>query len=194
LLTSYFDAMLPAKNACSWTFPFTHWNWKVAATTAVFRGAACIVALRHADIHARQHFGAVEAAYVLLTAGFFSALQQQSLEIKSRKLAWLAAVIVVPFTSLGVDSLLHIWLNRVNAHALGIGAAIFTLVSAMFHWHVMRNGAMLVGESSNSLVDDLKRMPKLLLSFAMSPMASFFGRSTPQTEGLAGKTELEMAA
>ena len=186
--------MLPPKNECSWMFPFTHWNWKVAATTAIFRGAACIVALRHVDIHARQHFGAVEAAYVLLTAGFFSALQQQSLDIKSSKLAWLAAVIVVPFTSLGADSLLHVWLNRVNAHALGIGAAIFTLVSAMFHWHVMRNGAMLVGESSSSLVDDLKRMPKLLLSFGMSPMASFFGQDASKTEGVARETELELAA
>ena len=61
--------------------------------------------------HARNHFGIVEAAFVLLTCGFFSALQQQSLQIRVGGAGWLACVVVVPLTSLGCDGGLHFWLE-----------------------------------------------------------------------------------
>jgi hypothetical protein len=179
------------QNIRPWLFLFTHWNWKVVLLTAVCRGVACMAALRHTQAHTRQHFGLVEAGYVLLTAGIFSALQQQSLEIKSRRLAWLITVVAVPLVSLGADALVHQWLDKVSAHALGIGALVFTLVSAMFHWHIMQNGAMLVGESSSSLWTDMKRMPKLLLSFVTAPALSL--RRMRLVEE-AEESELELAA
>ncbi|QNI31187.1 hypothetical protein H7849_19115 [Alloacidobacterium dinghuense] len=153
-----------------WLFALTHWNWKAALITAIFRGAACIAALRHVHPHERQHFSAVEMIYVLLTAGIFSAWQQQALVIKPRYCAWTVVVVLVPLTSLGLDAVLHSLLDHVDAHALGIGALIFTLVSAMFHWHAMESGAMLVGKQSRSLSSDLKQLPGLLLSFVTAPI------------------------
>jgi hypothetical protein len=153
-----------------WLFAFTHWNWKAALITAFCRGAACMAALRHVHPHARQHFSIVEIAYVLLTAGIFSAWQQQALGIKPRYCAWLLVVVVVPLTSLGADVLTHSLLDHLAAHALGIWALIFALVSAMFHWHVMENGVMLVGEEGHSLVSDFRRLPGLVLSFVTTPM------------------------
>jgi hypothetical protein len=154
----------------AWLFAFTHWNWKAALITALFRGAACVAALQHVHPQARQHFSAVEMAYVLLTAGIFSAWQQQALGIKPRYIAWLTVVVIVPFTSLGVDAIAHLLLDHVDAHALGISALIFTLVSAMFHWHLMENGAMLVGEQSHSFASDMRRLPRLALSFVSAPV------------------------
>jgi hypothetical protein len=175
----------------SWMFPFTHWNWKVAITTASLRGLVCMLALHHADLHARRHFGAVEAIYVLFTSGFFSALQQQALAMRPRMLAWLITVIAVPLTSLGADSLVHLWLNPVDAHALGIGALLFTLISAMFHWHMMQNGVMLVGKDSNSLTADLKQLPKVALSFLVVPRLS---RDAAKTVEIAEESELQLIA
>ncbi|MFP5226745.1 MAG: hypothetical protein ACLGXA_03890 [Acidobacteriota bacterium] len=152
-----------------WLFGLTHWNWKVALMTAVLRGLACIFALRHMEHHARNHFGVVEAAFVLATCGFFSALQQQSLEIRSELLAWFCCVVVVPFSSLGIDAGLHFWLDGRDTRQLGLAGLIFTLVSATFHWHMIRNGALLVGEESHSFVTDLKRIPKLMLSYFTIP-------------------------
>jgi hypothetical protein len=154
----------------SWLFAFMHWNWKAALITAIFRGAACMAALRHVHPHARQHFSVVEMAYVLLTAGIFSAWQQQALGFKPRYFAWLLVVVIVPLTSLGADAIAHSLLDHINAHALGVGALIFTLVSAMFHWHVMKNGVMLVGEQSRSLSSDIRQLPALLLSFVTAPI------------------------
>ena len=47
---------------------------------------------------------------------------------------------------------------------------MFTLVSAMFHWHIMTNGVMLVGEESRSLSSDFKQMPGLVVSFVAAPV------------------------
>jgi hypothetical protein len=154
----------------SWLFAFTHWNWKAAVITAIFRGAACMAALPHVHPHARQHFSFVEMAYVLLTAGIFSAWQQQALGIMPRYFSWLVVVVMVPLTSLGIDALAHMLLDHISSHALGWSALAFTLVSAMFHWHVMQNGVMLVGEQSRSLPSDIRQLPGLLLSFAAAPI------------------------
>jgi hypothetical protein len=157
-------------------YPLTHWNWKVAMLTAVLRGMACVWALRHAELHVRQHFGAVEAAFVLLTCGSFSALQQQSLKIRSEALAWLCCVMIVPLTSLSCDAALHLWLDGRNTRQLGVAGLIFTIVSATFHWHMIRNGALLVGDEAHSLATDLKRIPRLMGTYFAAPVV-WMGRA-----------------
>lgn len=174
-------------------FPLTHWNWKAALITAICRAGACMAALWRSPLHARAHFGAVEAAYVLLTAGIFSAWQQQAVGVKPRKLAWAITVLAIPLGSLALDSGLHLWLDRGNMRALGIGALIATLVSAMFHWHVMSNGAMLVGEGTGSFWDDMKRMPRLVVTFVWDPIRYLLNR-TPEQELPAEVEEAEIAA
>jgi hypothetical protein len=163
-----------AQKARPWLFALTHWNWKVALMTAVLRGSACVLALRHMEHHARNHFGVVEAAFVMLTCGFFSALQQQSLQIRSERLAWLTCVVVIPLTSLSCDAGLHFWLDGRDTRQLGPVALIFTLVSAPFHWHIIRNGALLVGEESHSFFTDLKRIPRLTLSYGALPLIALW--------------------
>ncbi len=96
-----------------------------------------MVALRQVYPHARQHFSAVEMAYVLLTAGVYSAWQQQAISIRPRYFAWLIVVVIVQLTSLGADALAHMLLDHISVHGLGAGTLVFTLVSAIFHWHVM---------------------------------------------------------
>jgi hypothetical protein len=63
--------------------------------------------------------------------------------------------------------------------ALGIGALIVTVVSAMFHWHVMCNGALLVGRKSRPFREDMQQMPRLLLSFVTEPVHAALSRSRP---------------
>jgi len=165
-----------------WLYPLTHWNWKVSLLTAVLRGLACIWALRNVTPHARNHFGLVEAAFVLATCGFFSALQQQSLKFRRELLAWLACVVVIPLASLAGDAALHFWLDGRDTLQLGTAGIIFTLVSATFHWHLIRNGALLVGEQSGSLATDLRSLPRLTLSYCTAPVAWMSKLSGPGDE------------
>jgi hypothetical protein len=177
----------------AWLFPFTHWNWKAALITAICRAGACMAALWHSPLYVREHFGVVEAAYVLLTAGVFSAWQQQALDVKPRKLAWVITVLAVPLGSLAGDSALHLWLDNGNMRALGIGALVVTVVSAMFHWHIMRNGAMLVGVNSRSFTDDMKAMPRLLVTFFSEPYQTAMSRIRAGRLAAESK-EMEIAA
>jgi hypothetical protein len=158
-----------SKQPSRWLFALTHWNWKVALMTAVLRGSACVLALRHMEHHARNHFGLVEAGFVLLTCGFFSALQQQSLQIRPEGVAWLTCVVIIPLNSLACDAGLHFWLDGRDTRQLGLQALVFTLISATFHWHIIRNGALLVGEESHSFLTDLKRIPRLTISYCATP-------------------------
>jgi hypothetical protein len=175
----------------AWLFPLTHWNWKAALITAICRAGACMAALWHSPLYTREHFGAVEAAYVLLTAGIFSAWQQQALDVKPRKLGWVVTVLAIPLGSLAGDSALHLWLDNGDMKALGISALIVTVASAMFHWHIMRNGAMLVGESSRSFMDDMKAMPRLLVTFFTEPYQAIMNRiRADRATGEAGKMEI----
>ncbi|HTV05635.1 MAG TPA: hypothetical protein VME86_09725 [Acidobacteriaceae bacterium] len=162
-------------------FPITHWHWKAAVMSATFRAGACMVALYRSPLHAREHFGLVEAAYVLTTCGIFSAWQQQALGIKPRRLAWLIVVLVIPLGSLAADSGLHLWLDSGNMRALGIGALIGTLISSMFHWHVMSNGAMIIGASGRSFLDDMRQMPRLVVSFVANPVRWLAARLRPSS-------------
>jgi hypothetical protein len=91
------------------------------------------------------------------------------LKIASEALAWFACVIAVPLTSLGCDAALHFWLDGRQTRQLGVAGLIFTVVSATFHWHMIRNGALLVGEESRPLVTDLKRIPKLVGTYFAGP-------------------------
>ena len=160
----------PSRRFAALLYPLTHWNWKVALLTAVLRGLACALALRHMELHARRHFSLVEAAFVLFTCGSFSALQQQSLHIRREVMAWVVCVLAVPFTSLACDAGLHFWLDGRQTSQLGVPALIFTVISATFHWHMIRNGALLVGEESGSLSADLKRIPRLVGTYFTVPV------------------------
>ena len=176
-----------------WLFPLTHWNWKAALITAICRAAGCMAALWHSPLHAREHFGAVEAIYVLLTVGIFSAWQQQALDVKPRRLAWAIVVLAIPLGSLAADCALHLWLDNGNMRALGMGALIVTVISAMFHWHVMQNGAMLVGENSSSLIGDMKAMPRLIATFVRYPVRALLSRQRTVEMGTEAE-EMEIAA
>jgi len=151
-------------------YPFTHWNWKVSLLTALLRGLACVGILRHLQAPIRWHFGLVEAAFVLCTCGFFSAVQQQTLRIGREALAWLACVIAVPLSSLACDAGLHFWLDGRNTSRLGAAALTFTVLSATMHWHMIRNGALLVGDGAHSLATDLRRIPRLVGAYFAAPI------------------------
>ncbi len=156
-----------------WLFAFTHWNWKAAVITAIFRGAPPAW-LHWPNVHpsARPALQCrFEMAYVLLTAGIFSAWQRAGAwpQVPAFRLARRCCHRPCHFIRCGC-ACTQMMLDHINAHTLGLSALAFSLVSAMFHWHVMQNGVMLVGEESRSLSSDLRELPRLLLSFVAMPI------------------------
>jgi hypothetical protein len=121
---------------------------------------------------------AVEMLYVTVTAGLYAGLQQQALGIRRRWLGDLAIVIGVPGLSQFLDWLIHRVAGAPAPHKALLSVCIFTLLSALFHRHGMRQGTFLTGAQGRSLRDDFRRIPRLVVSFAVWP--GRFLRSVPE--------------
>ena len=153
------------------------WNWKCALMSAVARSAVYAVTMARSGLRGGLAVIAVEMLYVTLTAGIYAGLQQNALRMRRRWLGDLGIVLGVPGLSQLLDWLLHRAAGAPAPHHAVLSACVFTLISALFHRHVMRRGTFLTGEQGHSMVDDFRRIPRLVLSFVVWPVALF--RSLP---------------
>jgi ABC-type amino acid transport system permease subunit len=151
------------------SFPVRYWNWKAALFSVSIRSLTYLFASSRHGLGSGVRAALVEALYVALTAGFFSALQQGALKLRPRAMATLTVVLGVPLLAQLCDYSLQHAAGTPNAKSTSIGLTCWALVSAAFHLHLMRNGAMIVGEEARSLGHDMKRVPKLVISFVVAP-------------------------
>ncbi len=168
-----------AKALC---FPFTRWNWKSAILSALIRSFVYLLTTMKHGWHSELHAIAAEMCYVALTAGIYSALQQGALDIRPRWLSNLLIVVAVPVLSQTVEYTVHAIAGTPNLKTAIISILSFGLISAMFHLHIMRKGAMLVGSKGRPFSDDLKRMPSFVISFLAAPVIAAMDAARRQWE------------
>ena len=171
LLTSSFPpraALRQALRAAS--FPIRLWNWKSASLSIAIRSTVYFFIAMHHGHQAGLRAALIEAAYVCLTAGFYSALQQGAMRLRPRWLANLVIVAGVPIFAQSIDFLVQHAAGTPNARAASLGMVFWGLLSASFHLHLMRNGAMIVGEEARTFANDLRRIPNLVATFVAAPV------------------------
>jgi hypothetical protein len=111
----------------------------------------------------------VEIVYVSLTAGIYAGMQQKALALRSRLLGNLVITVGVPGLAQALDWLTH-WLSGAPVTGKAtLAVCLFAALSALFHLHVMRQGAFLTG-TGRSLADDFRRMPWIVAGFVMRPV------------------------
>jgi len=137
--------------------------------SATVRSAAYAVALARGGNREGVAVIAVEMVYVTLTAGLYAGLQQQALGLRRRWVGDVAIVFGVPGLSQLVDWLVHRAIGAPIPHRALLSVCVFTLISALFHRHVMRHGGFLTGSGGHSLGEDFRRIPRLAVSFAVWP-------------------------
>jgi len=113
----------------------------------------------------------VEIAYVTLTAGLYAGMQQKALGLRNRLLGNVIVVLAVPGISQFLDWLAHRIAGAAVPNRAILAVCAFTLVSALFHLHVMRRGAFLTNRHGRSLLEDFRRMPRLIAGFVLAPTA-----------------------
>lgn len=151
---------------------FTCWNWKCAALSAVARSLVYLAAMARAGSGSGLAVVLVEIAYVSLTSGIYAGMQQRALGLRSRLLGNLIVVLGVPGLAQTLDWLAHrISGTAVTGKAM-LAVSLFAVLSALFHLHVMRNGAFLTGRG-RSLFDDFRSMPGLIVEFLLKPARLF---------------------
>jgi hypothetical protein len=143
-----------------------------------------LVAMRHVSLHGRLAAVLVEMTYVTLTAGIYAGLQQRALGLRSRMLGNLIVALGVPGFAQVLDWVAHHVSSAPTSGRAMVAVCIFASISALFHLHVMRNGVFLTGQG-RSLLDDFRRIPRLLAEFVLSPivfLAPLTSRPEPHAE------------
>lgn len=167
---------------------FTCWNWKCATLSAIARSLVYLAAMARAGGGDGLAVVLVEIAYVTLTSGIYAGMQQRALGLRSRLFGNLIVVLGVPGLAQTLDWLTHRMTGPAVSGKAILAVSFFTVFSALFHLHVMRNGAFLTGRG-RSLFDDFRRMPGLIVEFLLKP-ARLFAVWFP---GRAGAVESEPA-
>lgn len=139
--------------------------------SATVRSLVYLAAMVHSSTHGSLIIVVVEMAYVTATAGLYAGLQQRALALRSRLLGNLCIVVAVPGLAQLFDWLTHRAVGPAAPARALIAASVFTLVSALFHLHVMRRGVFLTGAAGRTLADDFRRIPRLVLAFVALPVA-----------------------
>jgi|GEM_PF-1023508 hypothetical protein len=147
----------------------TCWNWKCALMSATVRTSLYGLALARGHAEGRAAVLLVEMLYVSLTAGLYAGWQQKALELRSHLVGNMMVVIGVPGLSQLLDWAAHRAVGAAAPQRAILASAVFTLLSALFHLHVMRRGAFLTGKG-RSLTSDFRQMPRLVLEFLQKPV------------------------
>ncbi|MBE0658281.1 MAG: hypothetical protein IH602_11365 [Bryobacteraceae bacterium] len=145
------------------------WNWKTALSSGIYRSPAFLLAgFSHAGTAAGVRAASIEFAVLAAAAGFTGAWLE-SLNAKPRGLYTRAVVFCFVPAALHLAEFVVHSLAGTPAAGRGIMLSIgLSIVSSSFCWHTMRRGAMLTSAGAPGLLDDLRRMPQLLLSFVTS--------------------------
>jgi hypothetical protein len=165
------------------------WNWKCALLSATARSIVYLVALSRTNRHGGLSIVLVEMAYVTLTAGLYAGMQQKALGLRNRLAGNLIVVLCVPGLAQLLDWLTHRVAGAAVPGKATLAVCIFTIVSALFHLHVIRRGVFLTNHRGRSLIEDFRRMPRLITGFVVAPIVLLTALATR----LSIKAESEVA-
>lgn len=143
------------------------WNWKSAILSSFLRASMFFLTNLSAGLPAAIAAMNTELVFRGITSGFYGTITES---LRKAEPAWSAAVtamILLPIANHSVEFVVH-WLRGTHNLLSSIVASVaLTVVSTLFNLFAMRRGALIVGEERRSLLDDLRRLPMLLLEFAL---------------------------
>ncbi|HKQ74697.1 MAG TPA: hypothetical protein VJ810_13480 [Blastocatellia bacterium] len=151
-----------------WRRLMLRWNWKTALLSACVRGTIFFFANLGAGLGAAIGAMGVEAALFATLAGFYGALAQAFRLAQPAWAATMTVMVLMPTINHTLEYVLH-YASDTKKVAAGVAASIsLSIFSAMFNLFAMRRGILIVGDERASLIDDLRRMPRVVFDFVMA--------------------------
>jgi hypothetical protein len=151
-----------------WQRLLLRWNWKTALLSAYVRGTIFFITSLGAGLGAAIGAMLVEAALFATLAGFYGAIAQAFRHAQPAWAATMTVMALVPAVNHTLEYLLHS-ASGTKRIAAGLAASIsLSILSAMFNLFAMRRGVLIVGGERASLIDDLRRMPRIIFDFVMA--------------------------
>ena len=152
------------------------WNWKSALLSSLLRATIFFLANLVAGWPAAAGAGTAELVLRSVTSGFYGAVTEA---LSAAQPAWAAmtvAMVGVPILSHSIEFFVH-WLRGTPKLAASMAISVgFTAISSAFNLYVMRQGVLTVGPTAKPLLEDLSRIPSLLVSFVASGPRAATGR------------------
>lgn len=141
------------------------WNWKSSLFSSTFRAAIFLCANLTAGWRAATGAMLAEFLYRGFSAGFYGAITQALREAEPAWAANATAMIALPLISHSIEFAIHVARSTPKIKTSIIASVIFTALSTLFNLYAMRRGALVVGEGSDTVKGDLKRIPRLIWGF-----------------------------
>lgn len=141
------------------------WNWKSALFSSSIRASIFFFANLSAGLQAAGGAMTAEFAYRAAFAGFYGSLTQSFRHAQPAWKANLVALFLLPGISHAIEYAVHSWRGTPNLKTSILSSMTFTALATLYNLYAMRRGALVVGDGGNSVLDDLRRTPRLIAGF-----------------------------
>lgn len=148
-----------------WRRLVRNWNWKSAVLSSVTRAVVFGAVNLTAGLDAARLAMTTEFVFRATTSGFYGALTQAFRETRPSWAASLAVMVVLPLCTHSLEFLVHWWRATPQLAASLMVSAIWTAFSTLFNLYAMRRGVFVVGSGRNTLLGDVRTVPRLLVEF-----------------------------
>jgi hypothetical protein len=143
------------------------WNWKSAVLSSLFRAAIFFFVNLTAGLPAAMAAMCTELVFRGIASGFYGALTEGFRDAEPAWAGALGVLVLLPAANHSMEFAVH-WLRGTRNLVPSITASVsFTALSTLFNLYAMRRGALIVGAGRGSLLQDMRRMPALLLNFIL---------------------------
>lgn len=143
------------------------WNWKSAILSAVVRGSLFFTTNLGSGLNSAIEAMLIESAFYVTIAGFYGALIESFRRARPAWAASLTVMFLLPLINHSLEFTLHYLSGTDNVARSVIASICLSMVSALFNLHAMRRGVLIVGNGRSSLLEDIIRMPRILLEFTL---------------------------
>jgi hypothetical protein len=144
------------------------WNWKSALLSSIVRALIFFAINLTAGFHAALAALVTELTFRGVISGFYGALTEAFRFAEPEWAASLAAMILLPLAGHSAEFAVHFVRGTARLESSICASVCFTAVSTLFNLYAMRRGALVTGEGEQTLGQDMKQMPRLIVGFLSS--------------------------
>jgi len=145
------------------------WNWKSAILSSLIRASIFFIANITAGWTAALQAMSLEFLFRAVASGFYGAITQAFSNAQPALLATIVAMVLLPVFAHSVEFLIHFLGGTRNLIASIMASVSFSILSTLFNLYAMKRGVLIVGNSGDSFIHDLKRLPGILFDFVLLP-------------------------
>ena len=146
------------------------WNWKSAILSSLIRAGIFFCTNLTAGWDAAIQAMSLEFVFRACASGFYGAITQSFSVAQPAILGTIVAMIILPVIAHSIEFVIHFFGGTENLVASIMASASFSVLSTLFNLYAMRRGVLLVGQSRQSFLQDIKVMPRILLDFVLLPI------------------------